>query len=54
MSALVSHEILWVFVYILACDGKYPVEGFENIQLPNEMQLSEKGKTFSRFFVAFI
>ena len=42
MSPAVSDEILVVFVYILTSDGKYPVQGCENLQLPIQMQLSEK------------
>ena len=51
MSPLVSDEILGVFVYILTGKGKYPVQGFENLELRNEMQLSGKRKTFARIFV---
>ena len=31
-----------------------PVQDYEKLLLPIQMQLSEKPKTFSRFFVAFI
>ena len=34
-------------VNILTSHGKYPVQGCENVQLPIQMQLSEKRKTFS-------
>ena len=34
---------------VLAADGKYPFQGCENFQLPIQMQLSEKRKTFSQF-----
>ena len=47
-------EILGVFVNTLTADGKYPVQGCENLQLPIQMQLSEKRKTFSEFFVPFL
>ena len=30
----------------LATDGKYPVEDCENWQLPMQMELSERGKSF--------
>ena len=50
MSPLVIGEILGVFVNTLTADGKYPVQGCENLQLPIQMQLSEKRKTFSQFF----
>ena len=54
LSPLVLGEMSWVFVNTLTADGKYPVQGFENLQLRNEMQLSEQGKTFPRLFVAFL
>ena len=54
MSPLLSGEILGVFVYILTADGKYPVQGCENLQLPIEIQLYEKPKSFSDFFVPFL
>ena len=54
MSSLVIGEILGVFVNTLTADGKYPVQGCENLQLPIQMQLSEKRKTFSEFFVPFL
>ena len=42
------------FVNRLAADGKYLVQYCENLQLPIEMQLPEKQKTFSQFFVPFL
>ena len=53
MSLLVLGEILWVLVNPSTLDGKYPVQDCENLQLPIQMQLSEKRKTFSEFFVSF-
>ena len=47
-------KILSVFVTILAADDKYPVEDWENLQLPIQMQLSEKRKNFLEFFVPFL
>ena len=38
----------------LTAEGKYPIEDWENLRLPTQMQLSEKQKTFSQFFVAFM
>ena len=35
-------------------DGKYPLEGCENLQLLIQMQLSGKPKSFSQFFVPFV
>ena len=51
ISSLVLGEIVGVFVNTLTADVKYPVQGCENLQVPIQMQLSEKGKTFSEFFV---
>ena len=54
MSRLVSDQILGIFVYILTADGQYPFQGCENLQLPIQMQLSEKPKSFSEFSVRFL
>ena len=54
MSPLVLGEILAVFVNTLTADGKYPVQGCENLQLPIQMQLSDKQNNFSQFFVPFV
>ena len=54
MAPLVLGEILGVFVNILTVDGKYPDHDCQNLPLPIQMQLSEKRKTFSEFFVAFL
>ena len=53
ISPLVLAEILEEFVNELTAYGKYPVQGFENLQLPIQMQLSQKWKTFSEFYVPF-
>ena len=47
-------EILVVLVNRVTADGKYPVQDCENLQLPIEMQLSKKFKTFSEFFVPLL
>ena len=54
MSVLVLGEILGVFVNTLTADGKYPCQDCENLQLPIQVQLFEKHKTFSPFFVRFL
>ena len=54
MSHLVLREILGVFVNTLTGDAKYSVQDCENLQLPIQMQLSEKPKAFSEFFVIFL
>ena len=43
-----------MFVNTLSADGKYPVQYYENLELPIQMQVSEKRKTFSEFFVSFL
>ena len=53
MSPLVLGEILGVFVNTLTADGKYFFQDWQNLQLPIQMQWSEKRKTFSQFFVPF-
>ena len=54
MSSLVIGEILGVFVNPLTADGKYLLQYCQNLQLPIKMQLSEKLKTFSEFFVPLL
>ena len=54
MSPLVLGEILGVFVETLPADAKCPVEYYENLRLPIEMQLSEKRKPFSQLFLRFL
>ena len=53
MSPLLIGEILEVFVNTLTADDKCPLQDCENLPLPIQMQLSEKRKTFSHFFVLF-
>ena len=54
LSPLVLGAILRVFVNTYTADDKYHVQDFENSPLPIQMQLSEKRKTFSQFFVPFL
>ena len=54
MSPLVLGEVLVVFLNRSTADGKYPVQECDILQLPIQMQLSEKRKTFSEFFVLFL
>ena len=54
MSPLVSGEILETFVDTLTGDGRYPVQGCENLHVPIQMLLSEKRKLFSEVFVPFL
>ena len=53
MSPLLLGEMLRMFVNTLAIDLMYPVQGCENLQLPIQMQLSEKRTSFSQFFFHF-
>ena len=43
-----------MFVNTLSVDGKYPFQYLGNLQLPIQMQLSEKRKKFSEFFIPFL
>ena len=52
--ALAVGEIWGVFVNTLTADGMYSFPDSENLPLPIQMQLSEKRKTFSPFFVPFL
>ena len=54
MSSPVLGEILGLFANTLTCDGKYPVQGCENLHVPIQMVLSEKRKLFSEVFVPFL
>ena len=42
-----------MFVNTLTGDGKYPIQYCENLQLPIQMQVSEKRKIFSQFLFHF-
>ena len=54
MSPLVLRKILGVFANTLIADWKYNVQDYENLPLPIQIEPSEKGKTFSQFFVPFL
>ena len=54
MSPLVLGEILGVFVNTLTGDGKYLFQDFQNLSFHIQMQISEKLKIFSEFFVPFL
>ena len=54
MSPLVLGDTLRVFTNTLTAQGKYPVDDFENLQLPIQMQLSVKRKTFCESFIDFL
>ena len=52
-SPLELPEIWGVFVNTLTADGKYPIQYWGNLELPIQMQLSEKWETFSQFSFHF-
>ena len=47
-------QILGLLANTLAADEKYPVLNRDNLTIPIQMQLSQKQKTFSQFFAAFL
>ena len=51
---LLTWHILGLLVNTLAADEKYPVLNRDNLTIPIQMQLSQKQKTFSEFFAAFL
>ena len=53
-SLLVIHKILRLFVNTLTVDDKHYLLNRDNLTQPIQMQLSEKQKTFSQFFFAFL
>ena len=54
MSPLVLGEILGVFLNTLTADGKYRVQDCGNMQLPIQMKITKKEKTFSEIFIPFL
>ena len=52
--SLVLSKVLGEFINTLTFDGKYPVQDFEKLHLPIQMQLSGKRKNFSGFLVPFL
>ena len=53
-SLFFTTQILGLLVNTLAADEKYPVLNRDNLTIPIQMQLSQKQKTFSEFFAAFL
>ena len=53
-SLLLTCQILGLLVNTLAADEKYPLLKRDNLTIPIQMQLSQKQKTFSQFFAAFL
>ena len=54
MSLLVIHKILSLFVNTLTVNDKHYVLNRDNFTQPIQMELSEKEKTFSQSFFAFL
>ena len=48
------HKILRLFANTLTVNDKHYLLNRENLPQPIQMQLSEKQKTFSEFFFAFL
>ena len=53
-SLLVICKISRLFPNTLSADGKYSLLNTDNLTQPIQMQLSQKEKTFSNFFSAFL
>ena len=53
-SLLFTCQIFGLLVNTLATDEKYPVLNRDNLMIPIQMQLSQKQKTFSQNFPAFL
>ena len=54
MSPSVWYEILRLFVDALTADDKYSDSNIQNLQQQFQTSLSQKQKTFSIFFIAFL
>ena len=54
MSALVLSDILRLFLNILTADNKYSRCNMQNFVQQNQTPLSEKERTFSGFYIAFL
>ena len=54
MSPLMLGGVLGVYIDTLTANAKYPVQVCENLQLPIELQLSQKRKSFSEIFAPFL
>ena len=53
-SVLLICQILELLLNTLAVNDKYPVLNRDNLMMPVEIHLSQKQKTFSQFFSAFL
>ena len=53
-SLLLTWKILGLLVNTLAPDEKYPVLNRDKLTITMQMKVSQKQKTFSEFFAAFL
>ena len=53
-SLLLTCKILVLLVNTFAADEKYPILKRDNLTIPIQVKLSQKQKTFSEFFAAFL
>ena len=53
-SLLMACDFLGLLVNTLATDEKYPLLNRDNLTIPIQMKISQKQKTFSEFFLAFL
>ena len=53
-SFFLTWKTLVLLLNTLAADEKYPVLNRDNLAIPIQMQLSQKQKTFWKFFAAFL
>ena len=54
VSPQVPGSMIGFSLKTLTSNRKYALEGCENLQLPIQLQLSEKSKAFSHFFIPFL
>ena len=54
MSPSVWYEILRLFVKALTADDKYSGSNMQNLPYHFQTRLSQKQKTFSQFFIAYL
>ena len=54
MPALVTSQIFWLFVNTLTPDDKYSRRNMQIFWQQFKTPLSQKGKTFYGFFIAFL
>ena len=53
-SVLLIHDLLRLFANTLPADDNYYLLNRDNLAEPIQMQLSQKQKSFSEFFFAFL